>query len=267
MLIAVLIPLIGYLYVKYTSDRATVMPAHYLPDSVVVKTRNGKEYSDTIWHQLPEFFLTNQSGNKVSMKDVKSKIIVLDFFFTHCPNICPNMTRSMKLLQDGLKSPEMVGDQDPDFVQFLSVSIDPERDSVPELKKWADRFGVNPQEWWLLTGNHDTIYNFANRELKMMAQPGGPVDSNFLHSDLFVLIDTNRRVRGYYHVLDEDRAIDTAAVVKLARDVSLLHLEKDPSRKFFLAGKLELIAIVFIIAAIGVVLLLTFLKKEKPGAS
>ena len=95
-----------------------------------------------------------------------------------------------------------------------------------------------------------------------MAQHGGPVDSNFIHSDMFVLIDKNRNVRGYYHVLDQDGAIDTATLGNLSQDIILLSLEKDPKRKFFLAGKLELIAVVFVIMAIGLVLLFTFLKQE-----
>src|SRR5215210_4405051 len=128
LMIAVLIPLVGYLYVKTYSDRAVVMPRHFLPDSFITVTKNGKLYTDTIWHKVSDFNLTNQLGKQVSWKDMQGKIVVSDFFFTHCPSICPNMTRSMKLLQDVIKSPARVGDRDPDFVKFLSFSIDPERD-------------------------------------------------------------------------------------------------------------------------------------------
>lgn len=263
MLIAILIPLIGYLYVKTYSDRAVVMPRHFFADSINTHTRGGKQYTDTVWHRLRDFSLTNQLGQNISWKNMQGKIVVGDFFFTHCPTICPNMTRAMHLLQDALKSPEKVGDRDPNFIQFLSFSIDPERDSVPQLKKWNDQFQINPQEWWLLTGDKKEIYDYSINELKLMAVDGGPSDSNFLHSDLFVLIDTNRYVRGYYHVLNPDRSIDTATVAKLATDVVLLSLEKDPKRKSLLAGKLELIAIVFIVAAIGLVVLFSILKKDK----
>jgi len=265
LLIAILFPLAGYIYLKKKSDHAAVMPRHYLPDSVVNRTKNGKEYSDTIWHHLPDFSLTNQLGTNVSWKDMSGKIVVADFFFTHCPTICPTMTRAMKMLQDGLKSPDLVGDQDPHFAQFLSFSIDPERDSVEALKKWNDRFQINPREWWLLTGDRQQIYDYSIKDLKLMAIDGGPADSNFIHSDLFVLIDTNRYVRGYYHVLNPDRSIDTATLMKLSEDIVLLSLEKDPNRKFFLEGKLELILVIFVILAIGLVLLFTFLKKDKPS--
>ena len=256
ILLAVLLPLIGYFSLKNATDGAVLMPRHYLPDSVVTKTKGGKQYSDTVWHQLPDFKLTNQLGEKVSWKDMEGRIVVADFFFTHCPTICPGMTRNMKQLQDGIRSGEKVGDQQANFVQFLSFSIDPERDSVAQLKKWADRFQIDPQNWMLLTGDKKQIYDLSINHMKLLAQEGGPVDSNFLHTDFFVLIDKNRNIRGYYH------GLDTAALSRLSQDIVLLSLEKDPKKKFFLAGKLELIAIVFAIAAIGIIVLMSVLKRE-----
>ena len=263
ILLAIFIPLICYFILKKTSESALIMPRHYLPESVITKTKSGKLYTDTVWHQLPDFSFTNQLGNNVSWKDMEGKIVIADFFFTRCPTICPNLTRAMKLLQDGIKSSDKVGNREANFVQFLSFTIDPERDSVSQLKKWNDRFQINPQDWWLLTGDKKKIYDFSINELKMMAVDGGPVDSNFLHTDMFVLIDTNRYVRGYRHVLKEDGTIDTSAIARLSEEIVLLSLEKDPMRKSLLSGKLELILIVFLIAAIGLVLLFTFLKKER----
>lgn len=256
ILLAVLLPLVCYFLLKRATDGATVMPRHYIPDSVVTKTKNGKQYDDTVWHRLPDIHLTNQLGNKISWKNLEGKIVVADFFFTHCPTICPTMTYNMKRLQEGIKSNEKVGNRDADFIQLLSFSIDPERDSVAQLKKWADRFQIDPQNWWLLTGDRKAIYDFSINDMKLLAQNGGPVDSDFLHTDFFVLIDKNRSIRGYYH------GLDTNALSRLSEDIVLLTLEKDPKRKFFLAGKLELIAVVFAIAAIGVIILIRFLKKE-----
>lgn len=260
ILIAVLLPLAGYFALKNATDGAVLMPRHYIPDSVVTKTEKGKRYNDTIWHQLPEFNFTNQLGNKVSWQDLEGKIVVADFFFTHCPTICPGMTNNMKELQKGIKSSEKVGNRDADFIHFLSFSIDPERDSVAQLKRWADRFQIDPQNWWLLTGDRKAIYDLSINHMKLLAQDGGPVDSNFLHTDFFVLIDKHRNIRGYYH------GLDTNALSRLSEDIILLTLEKDPKRKFFLAGKLELIAIVFVIAAIGIVLLVKVLKRENKRA-
>lgn len=256
ILLTVLLPLIGYFSLKTVTDKTVVMPRHFLPDSVVTKTKGGKQYNDTVWHRLPDFQLTNQLGQKVSWKDIGERVVVADFFFTHCPTICPGITRNMKELQDGIKNNDKAGNRDADFVQFLSFSIDPERDSVAQLKKWADRFQIDPQNWWLLTGDRKEIYDFSINEMKLLAQHGGPVDSNFLHTDFFVLIDKNRVIRGYYH------GLDTMALSRLSQDIILLSLEKDPQQKPFFAGKLELIAIVFVIAAIGLVVMMRLLKKE-----
>ncbi|HLG39288.1 MAG TPA: SCO family protein, partial [Chitinophagaceae bacterium] len=134
LMLAVLVPLVSYFIVKRSSESAIHMPRHYFADSVIEVTRKGKLNTDTIWHQLPEILLTNQLGQKVSWKDIRGKIIVADFFFTHCPTICPSLTLSMKRLQEGITNSRRVGDKTPDFLHLISFSIDPERDSVERLK-------------------------------------------------------------------------------------------------------------------------------------
>ncbi|GAC1416353.1 MAG: hypothetical protein NVS1B13_00860 [Flavisolibacter sp.] len=257
ILLTLLLPITGYVILKITSDRAVVIPRHYLPDSVVYQRKNGKEYFDTLWHTLPNFSLTNQLGKKVSWEDIPGRLVVADFFFTHCPNICPFTTVQMKKLQDAVKSNQQIGSREADFVQFVSFSIDPERDSVSQLKKWQDLYQINPQNWWLLTGNKKLIYDLSINEMKLMAQDGGLTDSNFLHTDIFVLIDKNRNIRGYYH------GLDTVQLAQLSKDLIFLYLEKDPHKKFFLEGKLEFISIVLIIVAVGVLVFFTLLRKEK----
>lgn len=260
ILLALIIPLIGYFSIKNFGKDATAMPRHYIYDSVIVKTVNGKEVIDTVWHTIPDFTLTNQLGRQVSLKDMEGKIIVADFFFTHCPTICPRLTANMKYVHDGMKDPEKVGDKEQDFVQFLSFSIDPERDSVAALKKWNDRFQINPSNWWLLTGDKKTIYDLSINDMKLGLIDGGRVDTNFIHTDYIVLIDKNRNIRGYYH------GLDTTAMGQLSRDIVFLALEKDKNRKSIFAGKLELVAVVFLCAIIGIFALMYFLKKENKTA-
>jgi protein SCO1 len=260
LLLAVVVPLICYFIVKGYSDSAIVMPRHYLADSITTKMEKGKKVTDTAWHKLPDFSLTNQQGEKVSWEGLKGKVVVADFFFTHCPTICPRLTTNMRWLQQSINNSQRVGDKTPDFLHFLSFSIDPERDSVERLKQWADRFQVNPEQWWLLTGPKKEIYDMAINEMKIGLVDGQGVDTNFIHTDHFVLIDSNRHVRGYYH------GLDTASLQQLSNDIIFLTMEKDPSRKFFLSGKLELIAVVFIVAIIGVALLVFIIRKKGKDA-
>ena len=256
VLLAILLPLVCYYIVKVKSDTAVTMPRHYLPDSIVTKTKNGKRVTDTVWHQLSNFNLVNQEGKPVSLDSLHGKIIVADFFFTHCPTICPGLTKNMKRLAESINNGERVGDRSNKLVHFLSFSIDSERDSVERLKYWADRFQVDPDNWWLLTGKKSDIYNIILNEMKVPVEDGHAIDTNFMHTDHFVLIDSNRYIRGYYH------GLDTMALAKLSSDIVLLTLEKDPKERSFFEGKLQLIAVVILIAMMGVALLLYFIRKK-----
>lgn len=273
ILLALIIPLIAYLIMRAVPT--VTPPQRVFYDSVVTSVSNGKQITDTVWSRVPDFSFTNQLGQQVSWEDmmyqkndstVEGKIVVIDFFFTHCPTICPTMTRNMKKLQDAISNRGETGKHEADYVQFLSISVDPERDSVAALKKWADRFQINPQNWWLLTGNKKEIYDFGIQHLKLGLVDGGNVDSNFMHPQLFMLLDKDRVIRARkdeHGNVQFYNGLDSTDLKKLANDIVLLSLEKDPKKKSFLAGKLELIAIVFAIAGVAIVVLFTFLKKEK----
>jgi len=256
-MMAILLPLTCYYIVRLKSERAITMPRHFLPDSVTTITKKGKRVTDTTWHQVGDFSLVNQEGRKISWADLKGKIVVADFFFTHCPTICPGLTRNMKRLAESINNGQRVGDRSNKQIHFLSFSIDPERDSVERLKYWADRFQVNPENWWLLTGNKKVIYDLAIDQMKIGIVDGEGIDTSFIHTDHFVLIDSNRYVRGYYH------GLDSASLAKLSQDIVLLTMEKDPKEKSFFDGKLQLIAVVFLLAIFGVGLLFYFLRKKE----
>ncbi len=219
LLLAVFVPAVSYLLVKFYSERAVQMPPRYFYDSVAVNEKNGKTTYDTIWHHVKNISFTNQLGQQVSLYDIKGKIIVLDFFFTRCPTFCPGMARSMKKLQDSFKK------NDTSIVQFISVSIDPLHDSVPQLRKFADRFNVNPDSWWLVTGDKKEIYDFALQEMKASIADT-EVDTGFIHTQNFFLLDREKIVRGWYN------GFDSAAQQKLVRDIPLLMLEKDRKKTF-----------------------------------
>jgi protein SCO1/2 len=257
ILLGLALPLAAYFFVNSKSKNAAPMPPHYIWDTVVTNVKKGKKSKDTVWHRIPNFSLTNQEGATVTLDSLHGKIIIADFFFTRCPTICPGMTKNMKRLQESIHNGKRVGDKTNKLVHFLSFSIDPERDSVQQLKKWADRFQINPEKWWLLTGPKKTIYDLALNDMAIGLQDGKGVDTSFIHSDRFVLIDTNRYIRGYY------KGLDSASLGKLSADLILLTMEKDKGKKSFFAGKLQIMAVSFLCAILGVGLLLFFLRKNK----
>lgn len=223
--LAVLFPVVCYFIVKGFSDNAVVMPKRYYYDTVLTKITDGKTSTDTVWHTLPDVPLVNQLGDTVVLSDVPNKVIVANFFFTRCPTICPRLTASMKNLQDALKTRSDTRKIDTTFVQFLSYTVDPARDTVAALKRYADRFQVKHDVWWMLTGPKETIYDYVINEYKLALVDGENVDENFIHSEKFVLVDRDRVIRGYYN------GLDSTEMSKLAEDIVFLMLEKDPKKK------------------------------------
>lgn len=255
--IALLLPVGSYFIMKHYGDNAVNMPRRYYADTVINKIIDGKEVTDTVWHKVANITLTNQLGNKVSLDDLQGKIIVADFFFTRCPSICPALTQNMKKLQNALKLKDNTKMVDTTFVQFLSFSIDPVRDSVEALKKYADRFGVNHDVWWMLTGDKKQIYDFTINEIKLGLEDGEGVDSNFIHSQKMVVIDKDRIIRSYYN------GLDTLEMQRLAEDITLLMLEKDKKKKSAIFTQIKGLWPVFVIAILGVAIF--FFINRKPS--
>ena len=225
------------------------MPGRYFtPDTVMVKENNGKTVTDTIWHKVKNIEFTNQLGKKVSLYDLHGKIVVINFFFTRCPGICPGLTRSMKRLQDSFLKNDSI-------VQFISISVDPEHDSVPQLRKFADRYNANHDSWWFVTGNKKDIYDFALNELKANLADT-EVDSAFIHTENFFLLDSSHIVRGWYN------GFDTVKQAKLVRDIPLLMLEKDKKAPSVFREFIPILPIIFIAIGIVFVVVLVFNRQK-----
>lgn len=219
LLVAIIFPLAGYFIVKHYGEAAVQMPRKYFYDSVVTSNNNGKIVTDTIWHKISNMTFTNQLGKKVRLDDLNGKILVIDFFFSRCPSICPSMAKSMKRLQNSYTN------SNDSIVQFISVSIDPEHDSVPQLRKYANKYTSNHDSWWFVTGDKKEIYDFALHEMKANIADVN-VDTAFIHTENFFLLDKNRVIRGWYN------GLDTLRQATLVRDIPMLMLEKTKKRTF-----------------------------------
>ncbi len=220
MLVAVVFPLTCYLVVNSMSRGAVIMPKRYFYDTVLAVTKEGKTTMDTVWHKVKDVKLINQFGKEVSLNDddFKGKIIIADFFFTSCPSICPTLTRSMKRIQDDFNKTDTI-------LRFVSFTVDPKRDSAVKLKAYGDKYGINHDTWWMLTGEKEKIYDLALHEFKAnIAQEEG-VDTNFIHTDKLFLLDKDRVVRGWYS------GLDSTHLDRLMNDVVLLMMERDKKKK------------------------------------
>ena len=220
--VALLLPLCFYLIANQLSKGKLVMPHHYGAEKTGGShEEDGKTMQDTIWHKTADLELTNQLGELISLNGtLKSKILVIDFIFTNCTATCPQLSTHMRLLQTGFKKDPRKEASLDTIVQFISITVNPERDSVPVLRAYADKYGANHDHWWFLTGDKKTINNFARNELGLSTGQGDGGAEDFIHTEKFVLLDKNRNIRGYYN------GTDVADVRKCADDVVLLTLEK-----------------------------------------
>ena len=218
LLVVIVLPIISYLLVENLSRDAVQMPRRYFYDTVVVNREKGKEVNDTVWHKIKPFKLKNQFGKEVGLDDLNGKIVVANFFFTSCPSICPKLTRNMKRLQDAFKKTDTI-------VRFVSFTVDPERDSVQKIKAYGDKFSIDHDTWWMLTGDRKVIYDVALNEFKASIASEGNIDTGFIHTEKFFLLDRDKVVRGWYN------GLDSVNLGKLIKDVVLLNMERDKKRK------------------------------------
>jgi len=170
-----------------TSSMPFINKPDYTPEWI---EKNDPSYSSI--HHIPAFSFINQNGETVTEKTVEGKIYVADFIFTRCGSICPKMTTNMALIQERFKNNKEV--------LLLSHSVTPEMDSVPVLKKYAKDKGIISGKWHLLTGNQDEIYTLARKEYYAGDTIGYYQTGNeFLHTENFILVDKQRRIRGVYN--------------------------------------------------------------------
>lgn len=164
-------------------------------------------------HTIADFSLINQNGKLVTHEDYKDKIYIADFFFTRCQTICIKMAYNMSELQEYYKD-------DPE-IMFLSHSVTPIMDSVPVLKAYAEEKGVVDGKWNVTTGPKKHIYELARKSYFAVLDEGEGDESDFIHTEQFVLIDKERRIRGFYDGTDQND------MEKLKKDIVILKKEYD----------------------------------------
>jgi protein SCO1 len=192
--IVVSLPILAFELINWYENKFQALPVY-----------NVKEQT------ISDFKMVNQQGKAITLADWNDKIVVADFFFTHCLSVCPKMTNNLKKVQA-----VYLNDND---ILINSFSVDPERDSAGRLKSYANQFGVNDAKWNLLTGNKKEIYRLARKSFSIVATDGDGGPDDFIHSENLVLVDKRGRIRGYYNGTSEKET------KKLINDIKKLKVE------------------------------------------
>ena len=162
-------------------------------------------------HTIADFELTNQNGEKITNKTYEGKIYIADFFFTRCQTICISMAYNMSELQEYYKNN--------DDIMFLSHSVTPIIDSVSVLKDYAIKKGVIDEKWNITTGPKTHIYDLARKNYFAVLDEGNGNENDFIHTEQFVLIDKERRIRGFYD------GTEIEDMNKIKKDITILKRE------------------------------------------
>ena len=187
----------GFLYYLLTAEgKNRYKPLPFFGPKQVAATSHkfhGKVIPDTIYHKLPDFKLFDQNGHEVTAKSFDNKIFVANFFYTNCTGVCNTVNKNVNaLLSDYSKN---------NMVCFASITVDPQRDSVGVLKKYAQQYNPPGIKWLFLTGDTTTIYPLARKGFLVDAFKAG---NDFIYSDKLILVDKEKRIRGYYSGTSND---------------------------------------------------------------
>jgi protein SCO1/2 len=194
-----------FVYAFFIHDNSK--PLRYLP---IYGEREIVE-KDTVFHTIPAFSFINQDGNLITEEKFENSVYVTDFFFTTCRSICPIMSTQMERVAHAFKNNSEV--------KFLSHTVNPETDSVKQLKQYAINHHADTKQWMFVTGDKKQLYDIARKGYLLDAHQGDGGVEDFIHTQNFALIDKNRRIRGFYD------GTDSVQMNQLIKDINLLLAE------------------------------------------
>lgn len=170
--------------------------------------------------EVKEFAFVNQLGDTITNREVTGKVQVVEFFFTTCKGICPKMNTNMLTIASDFANED-------DFM-ILSHTVDPDNDSVGRLKVYADSLKVDGTRWMFLTGSKEKLYEAARKSYLLDDQnnTNAPIEEQFVHTQLFALVDRAGRVRGIYDGLNKKE------LTKLDTDIRLILSESYSGPRF-----------------------------------
>jgi protein SCO1/2 len=213
LVITLVVPVLVYFFLRTFGENHYSLPT-YFPEDISEQKVNDKVIYDTVFHQIPDFKIVDQNNRTLTGASFKDKVLVVDFFFTRCPGICPQMSSQLSRVQESFISQK--------DVQILSFTVDPEFDQPGILKEYAKKFEAKDDKWFLATTNSKTdVFNIGFYGFKV---PSDTVDK-FLHSEKVLLVDKDKHIRGFYNGTNKKE------VDRLITEIDILLYEYGHNRK------------------------------------
>ena len=153
--------------------------------------------------QIRNFNLKDMSGESFELRRMKDKVWIVNFFFTTCSDVCVLMTKNMKSLYESFKIENDIA--------FVSVTVNPEQDTVEVLKEYTKKLKIDSEKWHFLTGDRQVIKEMLVSSFKL-----GDMKDPIFHSSYFSLVDKHGIIRGYYDGTSKD------SIAELFKDAATL---------------------------------------------
>jgi protein SCO1/2 len=202
----VILPIIGILMLARAKWVHQELP--YLGETIVASDGK-KEY-----HTVSDIRLINQHGQPIGLDDFDSCIIVANIFFASCAEVCPAMNKQVQVIAEEFRPfPN---------VRFLTVTIDPERDSVPVLAKYANAYNADLYKRTFATGSKREIYDWVINDLLLATEQRG---QDFIHDDRVVIIDKARHIRSILETSGKNYTRKLERVKRIQDDINNLLYE------------------------------------------
>lgn len=197
ILFALVLPTVVFGLYHYYRDNLGALP--YYGEKYSIETNRNTHY------KIPNLHYTNQLGQNLQLAAFEGNIKVINFFFTTCKTICPPMMANLRKVQEAFATDNRV--------TMVSISVDPESDSVAKLKSYADNLNIVSEKWQLATGDKVALYQFARKGVFLTVTDGDGGEDDFIHSEKIVLVDRDDHIRGYYD------GTDKTAIQQLISDI------------------------------------------------
>ena len=216
LILAVILILPGFLYYlleKKGENRYKSLPIYGEKTLTGTFTnRMGKRIPDTLFHQVPPFTLTNQSGQVVEALASDTGITVVNFFYSRCETFCKHMNDELDKVATHFARNNLV--------RFYSLTVDTAYDNPGVLRDYAREYDLQHKNWEFLTRGKDDVYRIAREGFLVDALQDTSRSVGFIHSSSLILVDSKRQIRGYYDV-NQRKEVD-----RLVDEIKLLLVEE-----------------------------------------